>query len=233
MNKFIINYKLKNLSDLDFAIFDFDGTIYPNLFLFDLAKQFFTINNNYKKLTDLNKILLNYNSNKFKLAYTGFINLLKDENKDEVLDVSNELIKNSYTYAKLTIKKLKNKYKLKSYLISITADFVADLAKNYFNFEDVFSINYLTSKKSNKFLGITNDIIDNPQKMKIRLFNNLMYKRKLSYIYFFDSIDDLLISSNASIKVGVNPKNNLKKSLKFDIILNESPDPWKFFYNSI
>lgn len=228
-----LEFKLKDFGNIDFAIFDFDGTIYPNLFLFDLAKVFFTVNEDDKKLNYLNKIALNYKSNNFKLAYTEFIYLLKDENKDEILNISNELIKCSYKYAKLTIKKLKNKYNIDSYLISITADFVAELAKSYFNFKDVFSINYLTSKQTGNFLGITNDIIDNPQKMKNRMFYKLVNKKKPSYIHFFDSIDDLLISLNASVKIGINPKNNLSKILKFDLILDESPDPWKSFYNSI
>ena len=227
--------KPKNIVDtinriklLDYAVFDFDGTIYPNLFLFDLAKKLFVIHKDKKKLDKLYNIAEKYKNNNFIEAYTEFVELLKSENKKELICLSEELINHSYKKVKLCIKKLKSKYKLKCYLISITSDFVANIVKNYFGFDDVIAIQYLTDHQ-NRFIGKTIEKIDNPKLMKLRMFEVLFRDNNKRFIYFSDSLDDLLVARYASIRVGLNPDKNSLKVINYDIVI-KNKDPWGEFY---
>lgn len=226
------------LKSIDFAIFDLDGTIYPRMMLIDLVK--FEIKKGILK--DKNKIKLldvinfKYKNGEFKQAYLLFVELLKDEDRTEYINSTKLLIKNSYVYAKLTIEKLLRKYNIKSYLISITSDFISEVTKDYFCFENTFSIkyNYLFDKNKYIFTGETSSLIDNPQDMKFRLYKelnkNLINKK---FIYFFDSIDDIKVASESHINVGVNPEASILNSSLLDYLLIDTNDPWENLYNQL
>ena len=231
------------LKTIDYAIFDFDGTLYPHLFIFDLTKDIFMQHANeetYKeKLVNLGQIAEIYKNGDFEEAYSKFIGLMKGESKEEFKKNAEKMISNTYPYAKLTIKKLREKYGIRSYLISLTADFIAEVAKKQFDFEETFSVKYVSKNHDagNKFTGDTLDPIQDQQSMKKAMLQKLMAlehnRNKDKFICFFDSSDDIPIAEIASLRVGVNPKPELSKHISFDLILVNREDPWKEIYNII
>lgn len=232
---------MEKLSQIEYAIFDFDGTLYPGLFLFDLTKKIFEEKFSelkyQKKMEQLENVAKIYKAGDFITSQSKFLDLLRDEDKKEFEYQSRNLLKNAYSYAKPTIGELKNKYGVKSYLISLTADFVAKIIKKQFNFEEVFSIKYKYTKTDlgEKFGGEVFDTIENPQEIKRRMFldfqNLNLYKDKSNFIAFFDSLDDLPIASSAFLKVGVNLNDKLSMSDNVDLILTDkNGDPWRDFY---
>lgn len=228
----------ESLNNVDYAVFDFDGTVYPNMFLFDLSSTIFAkkrkVEIRDKKICELNQIAELYKAGKFEIAYIKFIKLLKGERKEDLQKISNTLINNSYKYAVLSVKKLNKKYGIKSYLISLTADFVAEVAQRRFNFEKTFSIKYDCEKYKNWEIlnGTTPRKINNPQVMKKNMLIELRRIEGLSrkFICFFDSSDDLPIANSAVLRIGVNPKPDLSKYTKFDLVLSNKTDPWEKFY---
>ncbi len=220
------------LKTIDYAIFDFDNTLYPGMFLFDLAQIVFKSHKDFKKLENLQLLAKTFKNNRFAESYLGFIKLLDGEEVTEFVSASNKLIKNAYDYAFLTIKILNESYNIKTCLVSVTADFVANVAKTHFNLNEAYGINYLTSDSTekNKFIGITKSLIDSSYNMKIRMLKSA-HISNFSKIHFFDDVNDLDVVSDAILKVGVNPTLDLEKNL--DIVLNKQGDPWKDFYNLI
>jgi len=93
------------LKTIDYAIFDFDGTLYPHLFIFDLTKDIFMQHANeetYKeKLVNLGQIAEIYKNGDFEEAYSKFIGLMKGESKEEFKKNAEKMISNTYPYAKL------------------------------------------------------------------------------------------------------------------------------------
>lgn len=234
---------VEKLKTLDYAIFDFDGTVYPGLFLFDLTKEIFVgdkdINRRARKLKELHEVGSIYNCGDFKVAYARFVKLLKNEDKEDFQKKTKQMMAASYPYAKLVIGKLWKKYGIKSYLISLTSDFVADVAQVDFGFKDTFSIKYISKKSpfGERFIGKFKGKLENPQTIKKRLLLELRnlekYKTRDKFICFFDSKDDINIASSAELKVGINPKLDLSGYTDFDLVLRNKTDPWKEFYNII
>jgi phosphoserine phosphatase len=230
------NDKLKFLSSLkkiDYAIFDFDGTIYPNLFLFDLAKQIFDKYADNKRLKELNAIAGLYIKGDFNAAFLKFLDILKGEDRTEFQDNSRILIKKSYKYSKLVIAKLKREYGIKSYLISLTADFISEIIEENFDFEKTFSMNYAFDKNDSReeFNGKTLAYPKKPQEIKLEMLAKIIKANSSNnYINFFDSTDDILIAKKAMLRVEINPKPDLSNYTDFDIILKNKKDPWKELY---
>lgn len=225
----------ETLKHIDYAVFDFDGTIYPGLFLFDLAKKIFEQQAGEKK-TQLDNIALLYRTGNFENAYYKFVDLLKNENRESFQEITRQMMPQSYKYAGLAIKTLKEEYKIKSYLISLTSDFIANIAMEQFGFERTFSIEYkYKNGQEKRFNGEVGRIIKNPQDVKMEMLLELkkLEPESNKFICFFDSSDDLPISKSANLKIGINPKPNLIKEIDFDLILKGTPDPWKDFYDFI
>jgi phosphoserine phosphatase len=229
---------LEGLKTEDYAIFDLDGTIYPGLFLFDLAK--YTFGRDHEKadkLMRLGFIAKKYKEGKFTEAYKGFVALLKDEDPSTLINYSGRLIGGSYKYAKLTINRLGRDYSIRSLLISITADFIGDVARKRFGFDDVMAVKYRTTMSDGrlKFTGKTWERIDSPQAMKKRMLNRLFGSEggNFRYVHFFDSIDDSIVASEAAIRVAVNPNIETYKATGPDIILRGKGDPWKGIYELV
>jgi phosphoserine phosphatase len=230
-----VNYDFfyNNLEDLDFAIFDFDGTIYPKLFLYDLVVKVFEIKEEpirTKKLKRLNHINNLYSENKFREAYLEFLDILRFEKKEEFVEITNKLLNNIYKYAEITVKKLHKKYDLDLYLISVTSDFVAKAVIKKLDMQGFEAINFLTVKKDGSlfFNGSSDLIIDTPKVMKElllkRLFSRIDNKKK--FVCFVNSEDDLPIVERASLKVGINPTKELLDKSKLDMVMIDRIDPW-------
>lgn len=224
---------IKNLDTIDYAVFDFDGTLYPNLFIFDITKKIF-METNKNKLTELSLIAQEYKNGNFSTAYKKFISLLSNESEIKFINESIQIVNNSYKYAKLSIQKLKNNYNIEPYLISITADFIAEVVKNYFGFNEAFAIKYNIINNTRMFNGKTLDIIDSPQNMKKRMLNKLInLKNNNNFISFYDSLDDKPITESAKLKVAINPNKETIKKSDPDVILVDKLDPWKLFYEAL
>jgi phosphoserine phosphatase len=224
---------LKDLHGLDSAIFDFDGTVYPRMFLFDLTKDIFSMEENKAKLLGLNEIAGLYKKGDFKVAYGNFFKLLEGESREKFKRRTEDLIKDSYEYAKRTIAKLDTEYGIKSYLISLTSDFIADVVKKNFDFKEVFSVKYSYDNSKGTFTGDSPDIITDPQKIKSGMLKNLETQKLGKFISFFDSEDDLSIAKYATFRVGINPRESLLEEADFDLILKDNMDPWRGFYELI
>lgn len=226
------------LREMDYAIFDFDGTIYPRLFLYDLARRIFSEDSDEEryrdKLRDLNNIVGAYGYVNFKIVYSKFLDIIKGEDKAYFEKVTKDLMAGTYPYAKAVINKLQDRYNMRTYLISLTADFIAKTTKEKFGFDEVFSVGYLTTDNG-RFNGKTATKIDSAKKMKIQLFKKLNAKVRNNeeFICFFDSEDDLYIADFARLRVGVNPSGELANSVDFDMILTGKQDPWKKFYSLV
>ncbi len=226
----------KRLKEIDNAVFDFDGTVYPRLFVFDVTKRTFDTHagdEKYKKkLGKLNDIATVYAGGDFKGAYAMFLDLLKGEDRAEFVRNAKELMTtSSYPYAKRTIEKLRDKYGIKAFMISLTADFIGDQAREHFGFERVFSVGYLS--EHGRFTGNTSEPVEHPEEMKSRMLTELDELRggRGKYVCFFDSGDDLPVAESAALKVGVNPKPKLLEQVTFDVALNnKEKDPWEEFY---
>ena len=222
-----------NLKDLDFAIFDFDGTIYPRLFLYDLAVRVFEVKEEpikTEKLRRLNQINKLYSENKFREAYLEFLDILRFEKKEELVEVTDKLLDNIYKYAEITIRKLHEKYDLDLYLISVTSNFVAEAVIKKLDMQGFEAINFLTVEENGDlfFDGNSDLVINTPQIMKEsllrRLFSKMDNKRK--FVCFVNSEDDLPIVEKSSLSVGINPTKELLDKSRLDKIMIDKVDPW-------
>ena len=227
----------KSLERVDFAIFDFDGTIYPRLFLYDLAYNVFSVKNlsrNVDKLKKLESISNLYKEDKFKEAYLSFLDLLKLEKKQEFVQVTDKLVDNIYEYAKKTIGKLHEKYNLDIYLVSITSSFIAEIVAKKLNLEGFEAVEFLTIKKEGEWLfdGKVQLEINDPEIMKKTLLTQLFSKvgNGKKFACFVNSEDDLPIIEKASLKIGINPTKELLSKSKLDLIMVDDMDPWIKFY---
>ena len=228
---------LEALATMDYAVFDFDGTLYPGLFIFDLTRKVFLEHNGesaYRdKLEKPKNIATIYKGGDFKSAYTGYVSLLKNEDRGEFISMSRKLISNSYKSAGAVIRELKEKYGIRAYLISLTADFVAEIAQEHLGLAKAFSVGYLSESAGSgeRFSGKTDMPIEDPQQMKERMLSRLVEQRHAEgkFACFFDSTDDLPIAKKASLRVGINPKPGLSGYKGFDIILSGDADPWAGF----
>lgn len=222
-----------SLKDLDFAIFDFDGTIYPRLFLYDLAEKVFEIKEEpikTEKLKRLNQINNLYSENKFREAYLEFLDILRFEKKEELVEVTNKLLDNIYKYAEIAIRRLHKKYDLDLYLISVTSSFVAEAVIKKLDMQGFEAVNFLTVEKNGDlfFDGNSDLIINTPQIMKESLLRHLFSKidNKKKFVCFVNSEDDLPIIERASLSVGINPTKKLLDKSKLDRIMIDKVDPW-------
>jgi phosphoserine phosphatase len=230
-NDFILlknNFNLSSkLEDLDFAIFDFDGTLYPGMILLDLIE--YTFSEDIYKMSRLENIKRDYKNGLFVKSYKNFLNLLKGEEKCKVSENANFLLNKSYPSSREFVSKLNEKYNLKCKLVSLTADFIADLVRKRYGFIEASAINYSTKICWGKeyFTGLSNDKIIEPQNLKKKLFLKLSdIKKSSKFIYFCDSLDDLKILEDAYIKVAINPNKKILELIEFDLIINDFKDPW-------
>jgi phosphoserine phosphatase len=226
---------LQKLNAINYAIFDMDGTIIrPGLLVFDVMVSLFQEKNDDYKLRELKMIYESYKVTPFDESYRRFLGLLKDENKKSLQEiVENRLNAKLYPYAKLTIKKLRDKYGIKSYLISLTTDFVADFVKVYFGFEGTYNVRCISNTVGDKelFNGEVAGKLSSAAEMKTVMFKDL--EKKMAdkpFLCFFDSGDDIPIARNAELKVGINQSEKLKNEIKTDLSLS-GKDPWEEFYN--
>jgi phosphoserine phosphatase len=223
-NNFNLSSKLK---DLDFAIFDFDGTLYPGMILLDLAE--YTFSKNIYKLSKLNNIKREYNSGLFVESYKNFLDLLNGEEKGKLSENANFILDRCYPNGIEFVNKLTRKYNLKCKLVSLTADFIADLVMKRYGFVEVSAINYSTKifEGIEYFTGLSNDKIIEPSDLKKNLFLKLSdIKKSSKFIYFCDSLDDVKILEDAYIKVAINPNNKISELIEFDLIVKDFNDPW-------
>lgn len=225
---------LQKLNAINYAIFDMDGTIIrPGLLVFDVMVSLFQGKNDDYKLRELKMIYDSYKITPFDESYRRFLGLLKDEDKKSLQElVENKLNAKLYPYAKLTIKKLRDKYGIKSYLISLTTDFIADFVKAYFGFEGTYSVRCISNAVGGKelFNGEVAGKLSNAAEMKTVMFKD--FEKKIAdkpFLCFFDSEDDIPIARNAELKVGINQSEKLKNEIKTDLSLSGN-DPWEEFY---
>ena len=229
----------KTLTELDYALFDFDGPLYPGLFIADLTLEIFKEDlARYKdKLKELQIVEKIYNDGDFKIAYTKFLEILGGESRIIFKKYAEKLIKKTYPYVDQTIKKLQEKYGLESYLISLTPDFVGEVIQKRFEFKKVITVRcgYDNNTIEKRMTGVSIDNIDIPQIMKEKMFNRLgiSNQKNNNFIYFFDSMEDRLVAEKATIRVGINPNIDVINTLKIDYLIQNKINPLKSFYDSI
>jgi phosphoserine phosphatase len=229
----------KKLTELDYALFDFDGPLYPGLFISDLTLEVFKDDlEKYKnKLKELQIVEKIYNEGDFKKAYTKFLEILSGESRIIFKRYAEKLIEKTYPYVDKTVKKLQEKYGLESYLISLTPDFVGEVIQKRFGFKRVITVRcgYDDNTIEKRMTGVSIDKIDMPQVMKEKMFNKLGInnQRSKNFIYFFDSMEDRLVAEEATIRVGVNPNIDVMNTLKIDYLIQNKINPLKIFYDSI
>lgn len=228
---------LQKLRTLGHATFDMDGTIIkPGLLVFDVMSNLFQGKNDTRKMGELKKIYESYGSVPFDVSYRSFLGLLKGEDRKEVRNaVMDRLEEKVYPYARLTIKKLREGYRIRCYLISLTTDFIAELVKPYFGFEGAYSVGCIVDDADGReiFTGEASIKLGSAGEMKTAMFGK--FEKDLAgspFLSAFDSKDDLPIAQKAFLKVGVNQSKELKNMIKADVSL-EGKDPWEEFYRML
>lgn len=228
------------LKGMDYAVFDFDGTIYPKLLLFDVTKKVFEFHKEerYKeKLENLINILNIFKVGNFVEAQNEYLKLIHGEDREEFIKTAKELISGCFPFAQPAIRKLREGYKLKCYMISLTPDFIAGVIAEIFGFEKVFSVGYLHEKGENgdRFTGKIAGTVEAPHEIKSKMLSELQkyVGTGKKFICFFDSVDDLPIANAAALRIMVNPRVDLSKEIDVDWVLNDKIDPWKKFYEVI
>lgn len=212
-----------------------DGTIlHPGLLIFNVMVAAFEETNNKHKLSEINKIAKNYKNVPFEESYRRFLPLLKGEDKKHLQDLTKKIVElYSYQYAKLVIKKLQKKYKIRTFMISLTTNFVAEVVQNYFNFEKTCAVICNSQKKKGRetLTGTTGTVVTNPQIMKKNMLEQLITSElgTNKFSFFFDSEDDKLVAKRANIVIRILQTEKVDSELRSDIIL-EGDDPWEKFY---
>ncbi len=212
------------LDNADYAIFDFDGTLYPGLFIFDLTKKVFERRDSAAKLAELLGIANEYKSGRVVEAYCSFLELLKGERVDTFREEAENLMHMHFNFADKVIDELKHRYGMKVYVISITSDFIGEAARKHFGFDRVFAVPYLYegSGKDAEFNGKSGIRIDRPELMKAGMLSELRKEERGDYVSFFDSKDDAAISASSILSVAINPR---EESVKADLVIR-SAEPW-------
>lgn len=227
----------ESLEKMDFAIFDFDGTIYPGLFLYDMALEMFLARglpddkNKLKKLEEISDL---YKEGRFEEAYSDFLDILRLEKKEDFVKITNKLVDNIYEHAKKTIRKLHEEYNLDTYLISMTSSFVAEVVTKKLNLNGFEAVEFLTIGKGRNciFDGRSQLRINDPKIVKKTLLTQLFSKvgNDKKFVCFVNSEDDLPIIKKASLKIGINPTKKLLEELNLDLVIINNTDPWIEFY---
>jgi phosphoserine phosphatase len=224
------------LDNIKYALFDFDGTIYPNLLLVDLARYIFTKHAKMgeekyvKKLLELSDLLRRSNKITFQEASLGFIDILKGESYSEFVEQSSVFIDRISDRVKFFVIFLR-KNNIKCFLVSLTADFIASQVASALSFDKFYSVKYETFKgDAGEILfsgNFTPSVID-PKKFKLGALKyfNLLSLPKEHLLVIGNSVDDIELFKRAGHRIVVNPASELLEQCAFDLVVRNKKDPW-------
>lgn len=217
--------------NIDIAIFDLDGTLYPNFMIVDLAKKIFTKyacegSQKYsKKLDVLTSLIKNRDKLDFRTASEQFISLLKDEKCSEFVDELSILFHDIYPLSRNFISSLISR-EVGCHMISLTADFIANNLKNVLKFESVESMSY--EAKQGYFTGQFVESVTNPQDFKFKALEKLLSVSDFKNVLVVgNDVDDLKMYHTSTLSAAVNPTATLLNKYLPDLLLiTENSDPW-------
>jgi len=226
----------KNLKKIKYAIFDFDGTIYPGFLIVDLTKHVFIKHakngeSKYaKKLLILRDLLKNIDKMNFHEASLEFIKLLEGESYSEFCAESLVFISKINREAKIFVNFLKN-MGVQCFLVSLTADFLAEKIVDEVGFDDYCSMKYKIFKDSSGtvfFSGNYEFDVLRPADFKLDALNHFNIKNfeKKTLLMIGNSEDDCKLFGIAGLKIVVNPDKKLLNKYKFDLVIKSEDGAW-------
>lgn len=222
---------IKKIQDTEYFIFDFDGTLYPQILLVDLALDYFKKKDNFTdsacegKCMSLKNLIRHRGEYSFSEISKKFANLLTDVRCQSFYSELQNLLKSCYPASIAFIDKLNESGK-KCFLVSLTTEKVAKEVTKIYGFRDYYcrDLEKELREGSEVFTGRYPQKIDSLRSYK----EASLSKFGIAAEKFFmagDSVEDTSLISKAYIKVLVNPLTSLK-GLNPDLVLNSQKDPW-------
>jgi len=226
----------KKLKKIKYAVFDFDGTIYPGFLIADLARQVFIKHakngeSKYiKKLLILGELLKNTNKINFSEASLEFIKLLEGESYVEFCTGSQVFISKINSEAKIFVNFLK-KIGVQCFLVSLTADFLAEKIVDEVGFDNYYSMKYklFEDPSGNIFFSGNYEFnVLQPANFKLNSLNyfNIENLEKKTLLVIGNSEDDCKLFDRAGLKIVVNPNKKLLEKYKFDLVIKSEEGSW-------
>lgn len=221
---------------VDYFLFDFDGTIYPDNLLLNLTLNF----------------LDNYNgeNSMFKLKHKALIQLIKDKNKYNFLELSllfakilknipcNELNKKipsflnrCYPHSLNFIRTIQQNNK-KCFLVSLTSEAIATEVVKQFGFDDYWCRKLERNNHNGieVFSGKYSEDVSDLLEFKKSCLSKFGIGKEEHFLMAGNGFEDIMLFDLAHIKIGINPeKKLLNNNINFDMILKGKKDPWQDF----
>lgn len=226
--------KIENkLNEVPACIFDLDGTLYPGLLLADLCLDFIK---NYKslddgirkkKLRELKRLKALFGSADFLDVSTGFAKMLEgfsylDFHRTLPLHMD-RLFKGAMSF----LRRMKA-FGKKCYLVSLTSKKIAKEISMKVGFDEFWSMEFKKdfNGREEVFAGDYIVNVREPARFKEKCLP-YFHVSNGSFLMAGNSMDDVILLNKARLKIGVRPDRQLLEAVNFDILLLESPDPWK------
>jgi len=221
------------LNNLDTAIFDLDGTIYPSLFVLDLTRGLFSSycnegnNTRCEKLKKLNQLVLQSDSRPFYDISRDFVALLAGESYAKFKAEVPKYLPRIYPAAQEVIAFLKKK-NTKCYLFSLTPTFIAEVIGEKLKFDGIWAVPYRTvCRGKTVFAGDYTTPLKDFAEFKAKGLEQLKIKPGAKCMVAGNSNDDLPLFSFGGLKIAVNPAPEILLSTVFDLVLISDSDPWQ------
>ncbi|MFH1224656.1 MAG: haloacid dehalogenase-like hydrolase [Candidatus Diapherotrites archaeon] len=226
----------RRLGDAEYAFFDLDGTIYPSLFILDVADKVFSAGcaagekKHIEKKRALDTLVSVSRQSDFRELYEKFIVLLEGERCDTFSSCAKQFAKNLCPGAKDFVSLLHGRG-IKCILVSLTPEFIAEIVKAEIGFDGFWSMKYGVSVVKSRKMFAGNYVLDYPnfsdfKKAALGKYG-LGAKDKARIIFSGNGAEDLGLFDSAGLTIAVNPHNALLKRKSFDIILDDFKNaPW-------
>ncbi|MBN2013718.1 MAG: haloacid dehalogenase-like hydrolase [Candidatus Altiarchaeota archaeon] len=222
----------KKIRDIEYIVFDFDGSIYPCILLLDLALDFFYSYSGEKgefmaeKRSRLLSLIGEKNKKSFYELSLEFASVLEGIPCVEFNKKIPVFLQNCYPNALKFINALKKRGK-KCFLVSLTSEAVSREAMQMFGFDGYWC---RTLRKTIKegvefFDGNYVDNINDLTEFKARCLDEFKIRDEVFGMVGND-VEDVLLFESAYLKVGVNPTKELMDEVDLDFVLVDRKDPW-------
>ena len=136
------------ISDIKYAFFDFDNTIYPGLLLYDISIDYFTRLNLNDKAKKLDSVMASFKKGYFHEASKNFAKLIEGEPCGEFYRRIDYYLNRIPLKAKTFVNALTAKG-CSCYLVSLTSDIIASKVSESLGFTDWLAIQYGHYNKKN------------------------------------------------------------------------------------
>ncbi len=234
LNKIFPKHFFRELDNIEHAIFDLDGTIYPSLLILDIAKFVFSSDSSKYALKEKDLINLVQQSEflTFEETTKNFVKLLSGEKRSLFIENCDQFLHNIYPNAIEFIKYLKSRG-IKCHLISLTPLFIAKEVASYLGLTSFSGMKYSGKETKTDFIFDGNYLpVNDFKNFKLDCLKNTLKGVSQKKILFSgDSLDDLELFKFSNIKILVNNSTLINKKLTntkigYSFILNKRPDPW-------